>query len=112
MKPEQLTVGKVYFMCGSDNPGKPIPNLQALVYLGKRKLKGESESYEYLFQHPQMYFIEDVTDEDVKQQILNALENSGRVGVHQDLIDTVKSFDELLQWLTSLRHADGADELY
>ncbi len=113
MKPDKLITGKVYFMCGYENPGKPIPQIQTLVYLGKNLFKRDiSEGDEYIFQDPQVYFIEDVTADDVKRHILDTSENSGRITVPQDSIDTVLSFDELLAWLETLRHAEGADQLY
>jgi hypothetical protein len=72
----------------------------------------ESGGDEYIFQDPQVYFIEDATAGDVKQQILSSSENSGRVTVPQDCIDEVLSFDELLQWLKTLRNAEGAEQLH
>ena len=100
-------------MCSYENPGKPIPQIQALVYLGKNLFgKENSDGDEYNFYDPQIYFINDVTAEDVKAQILRAAKGSGLVTVPADCIHTMKSYDDLLEWLKILKHSEGADQLY
>jgi len=100
-------------MCGYENPRKPIPQIQALVYLGKNLFeKEDSDGDEYFFQDPQICFINDVTAEDVKAQILSVTKDSGRVTVPEDCIHTMKSYDDLLEWLKMLKHSEGADPLY
>ncbi len=73
MDSEKLLPGKVYFNCGFENPGKPIPRIEALVYLGKNLATGEDqESDEYWFQNPQINFIEDITVQNIKEEILHS----------------------------------------
>ncbi len=113
MNRDKLIKGKVYFMCSYENPRKPIPQIQALVYLGKNLFEKEnSDGDEYIFYDPQIYFITDVTAEDVKAEILSAAKGSWQVTVPEDCIHTVKSYDDLLEWLKMLKHSEGADQLY
>ena len=100
-------------MCGYENPGKPIPRIRALVFLGKMLSDTSStEVDEYEFQEPQMYFVEDITDSDIKEQVINETEGSGKVIIPYDCIHMIKDFDELLQWITMLRQSEGASKLY
>ncbi len=113
MDSDKLVPGKVYFNCGYENPGKLIPRIEALVYLGKNLETGEDqEGDEYLFQDPQIYFIEDVTVQSIKEEILSAVEGSGKIIIPDDSIHLMKSYDEMLEWLNSLRKSSGADALY
>jgi hypothetical protein len=113
MDSDKLVPGKVYFNCGYENPGKPIPRIEALVYLGKNLETGEDqEGNEYLFQNPQIYFIEDVTVQSIKEEILNSVEGSGKIIIPNESIHLMKSYDEMLEWLDTLRKSKGADQLY
>lgn len=113
MNSDKLVPGKVYFNCGYENPRKPIPRIEALVYLGKNISTGEDQQGdEYWFQHPQVYFIEDVTVQSVKEEILISVEGSGKIIIPHDCIDMVKSYNELLEWLETLRNSEGADQVY
>ncbi len=113
MDSDKLIPGKVYFNCGYETPGKPIPRIEALVYLGKNLETGEDqEGDEYLFQNPQIYFIEDVTVQSIKEDILNSAEGSGKIIIPADSIHLIKNYDEMLEWLGTLRKSKGADELY
>ncbi len=113
MDSDKLVPGKVYFNCGYESPGKPIPRIEALVYLGKNLETGEDQQGdEYLFQNPQIYFIEDVTPQDIREEILRSAEGEGKIIIPQDSIHLMKSYDEMLEWLHALRKSKGADELY
>ncbi len=113
MDSDKLAPGKVYFNCGYENPGKPIPRIEALVYLGKNLAKGEDqEGDEYWFQNPQIYFIEDVTVQSIKEEVLRSVEGEGKIIIPKDSIHLMKSYDEMIEWLDTLRKSKGADELY
>lgn len=112
MNPDKFRQGKVYFLCGYETPGWPIPQVQALVYLGKKVAEETSEGNDYLFENPQTYFIDDVTAKDVRTEILSAFQGSGHVTVPDDCIHDIKNYDELMQWLKGLGQSEGADELY
>jgi len=101
-------------MCGYESPDKPIPRIEALVYRGKNLFeeKSEDKDDEYIFQRPQNYFINDITSEDMKKQIMTESKGSGDVIVPQDCIHLLKDYEELLQWLKELRQSKGADALY
>jgi hypothetical protein len=113
MDPNKLVQGKVYFNCGYENPGKPIPQIQALVYLGKNLSKNEKAGGdEYWFQNPQIFFIDDVKDQNIREEILKSVEASGKIIIPHDCVDMVKSYDELLSWLQMLRQSDDFDAVY
>jgi len=84
-----------------------------LVYLGKNLEAGEDrEGDEYWFQNPQIYFIEDVTVQSIKEKISSSIEGSGKIIIPHDSVHLVKSFDELLEWLDTLRKSEDAYQLY
>ncbi len=113
MDTDKLALGKVYFNCGYESPGKPIPRIEALVYLGKNLATGkDQEDDEYWFQNPQVYFIEDVTVQSIKEDILRAAEGEGKIIIPQDSIHLMKSYDEMIEWLDTLRKSKGAAELF
>ncbi len=113
MDSDKLVQGKVYFNCGYETAGKPIPRIEALIYLGKNLATGEGqEGDEYWFQNPQIYFIGDVTVQRVKEEILRSVEGEDKIIIPHDSIHLMKSYDEMLEWLSSLRKSVGAAELY
>lgn len=97
-------------MCNYETPSGLIPKVEALVYLGKNLHEKESEDDEYYFQDPQIYFIDEVTIDYVREDILSS--GSGELIVPADSIHSVKDYDELLQWLEEIRQLKGADNLY
>ena len=58
MKPDELVIGKVYFVCGYHHCTYPIPHIDTLVCVGKNLFEDREDMNkdEYIFQHPQKYF--------------------------------------------------------
>lgn len=98
-------------MCGNyDTSGKHVPHVRTLIYLGKNLYKKRSHNEdEYIFLDEKISFIDDITFEDVKEQLLKDSEGSEQVIIPHDRLDAIKSFAEMLEWLESLRKTDSAD---
>lgn len=110
MNPDEMIKGKVYFACNYETPSGLIPRIAALVYLGKNLHEKDSGYDEYYFQDPQTYFINEVTIDYVREEILKS--GSGLQIIPEDSIHSVKTCDELIQWLTELRTLRGAEDIY
>ncbi len=113
MKPDELVIGKIYFICGYHHQTYPIPHIEPLVYVGKNLFKdGEDPNKdEYIFQHPQGYFGK-VTSEGVIKDKDSENKDSGEIIFFDDTLHILKNIDGLIEWLQSLKKNKSAETIF
>jgi hypothetical protein len=112
MTPNELVIGKVYFICGYDHRTYPIPRIDTLVYLGKTLFEDREDinKGEYIFQHPQNYFGKIRPDESQDDDTEN--EDTGKKILFDDTLPVLKNMDGLIEWLQSLKKDKAAEKIF
>jgi hypothetical protein len=109
MKSRDLTKGKIYFSCGYTHNKYPIPVIETLVFVEKKKLNSGVEGF--LFQTPEKFF-SDAKSLNLSNNAKDKPNEGYSVMYSEENMDLVYDIGELQAFINDLKNQPHAEELF